>query len=466
MRKLFGNASPLVLARLASAVLTFGLPLALVRLLDPTAFGSYKQFFLVGQTVLLVGQLGLTQSLFYFLPRGGADRGSYVAHALLERVILGALAGAGLALFVPGELHALRVPLGVYAAAMLAASPLEGALTSERRIGGAAIAYVVTDAVRAAALIAAAPFGLAAIARAAAVVALLRCAALTLLVVRDVLPLARPHASMLRAQLAYALPFAAAMWLYVGQRYFAQFAVSIEFDPATFALYSIAAFHLPVVDIVFTPISEVLMVQLSSTLGHDRRAALHHWDDAVRKLATLLFPATAGAFLLGPSLLPILFTQKFAAAVPLFLLATCEIPLWILPLDGCLRAAGDTRFMFWLNAGRVVLTAATVLVGMKLFGLAGAIGGQIVSEAIARSAMLVRTRRFLGDAPLCDWPALARIAAAAAAACLPAWIVHRLVPGLHGVLAAMGAYGIAYLLCSTHARRLVPVGAVRGQPVS
>src|SRR5262249_13543584 len=70
-RAALGQSSPLVLARLASAALTFGLPLALVRLLDPEAFGRYKQFFLAAQTVLLVGQLGLTQSLYYFLPRGG-----------------------------------------------------------------------------------------------------------------------------------------------------------------------------------------------------------------------------------------------------------------------------------------------------------------------------------------------------------------------------------------------------------
>src|SRR5207302_298443 len=163
--RLFGNASPLVLARLASAALTFSLPLVLVRLLDPAVFGAYKQFFLVGQTVLLLGQIGLGQSLFYFLPRGRAERGAYVAHAP--------------------------------------------------------------------------------IARAAALVALGRCAALTLLVARGVLPVARPRLRLFREQLAYALPFAAAMWLYVGQRYFAQYAVAARFDPATFALYTIAAFHLP-----------------------------------------------------------------------------------------------------------------------------------------------------------------------------------------------------------------------------
>ena len=105
-----------MIARLCSAALTFGLPLVLVRLLEPDAFGTYKQFFLVWQTLLLVGQLGLTQSLYYFLPRGGEERGAYLTHTLVALSGLGALFGAALWAFAPwigarlgsGELAHLR----------------------------------------------------------------------------------------------------------------------------------------------------------------------------------------------------------------------------------------------------------------------------------------------------------------------------------------------------------------------
>src|SRR2546429_9819030 len=114
----FGRSGPLVLSRFASAALTFGLPLILVRLLDPHSFGTYKQFFLVAQTLVLVGQLGLTQSLYYFLPRGTAERGSYITHTLGLVALLGALAGIGLYLGAPllgrwmdPRLAELRLPL-------------------------------------------------------------------------------------------------------------------------------------------------------------------------------------------------------------------------------------------------------------------------------------------------------------------------------------------------------------------
>jgi O-antigen/teichoic acid export membrane protein len=429
VRRALGRSGPLVLSRLASAALTFALPLILVRLLSPDAFGVYKQFFLVSQTLLLVGQLGLTQSLYYFLPRGGEERGSYITQALMLLSFLGFAFGVALYFGAPiigrwmdPALADLRLPLALFSGAMLAAAPLEGALTSEGRIGSAALAYVLSDAVRALALASGAILGgVRGLFFAAVGVSCVRVVALWLLVWSKQLPTAPLHGGLFRKQLAFALPFAGATWLYVGQRYFAQYAVSGRFTAATFALFTVASFHLPVVDIVFTPITEVLMVELGRRF--DRAA----WDDAVEKLASLLFPAACGAWLFGPTILPVLFTAKFAAAVPLFLIATAEIPLWILPCDALLRAAGDTRFLFAFNAGRIVLTGACVLGGIHFGGLPGAIVGGIVSEGLARVGMLARGRRFLGvgTADLLDWTTLSRIALAALLACVPAGVIAR-----------------------------------------
>ena len=117
----------------------------LARLLTPEAFGTYKQFFLIAATLQLTGQLGLTQSLYYFLPRGGKERGAYVAQTFLSLAVLGralrrrAVAGAPLIgrWLGDGTLATLRTPLGaVRRRSCCAAAPLEGALIGEGRIGG------------------------------------------------------------------------------------------------------------------------------------------------------------------------------------------------------------------------------------------------------------------------------------------------------------------------------------------
>lgn len=453
-----GAGSPLVGGRLVSAALTFSLPLVLARLLSPEAFGTYKQFFLIASTLQLTGQLGLTQSVYYFLPRGGRERGAYVAQTLFSVTALGALFGVLLWCATPlvgrwvgdGQLVGLRTPLALFGGLMLAAAPLEGTLLSEGHIGRAALAYVLSDGVRAAALVAGAlwdgPTGLF---WAAVGTALVRWAAYVFIVVVRMVPFARPRRALFRAQLAYALPFAGASYLYVAQRYFSQYAVSASFDAATFALFAVASFHMPVVDIVFTPLADVMIVQLGRAAHEaDRRAGWEAWNDTAQKLASILFPAATCAWLFGATVLPLLFTHKYDRSVPLFMLATAEIPLWILPLDALLRAEGDTRFLFVLNAVRILFTAALVLGGIALFGLPGAIGGGIAGEALARLGMLLRGRRFLG-VPLgriLDWPALGRTAAAALGACVPAWAL-RLVPlrPVLGVLVAGTVYAGAYV---------------------
>lgn len=469
VRAAFGRSSPLVLSRLASAVITFGLPLTLVRLLDPEAFGAYKQFYLVVTTLLLIGQAGLPQSLYFFLPKREAERGSYVTQALVILWPLAAVAGvviwlgaARLSAWLGSPaLEASRTPLALTAALMLAAAPLESLLTAEGRIGAAALSYALSDAVRAGALVLAGlcfarGAGPAAIFWAAAVAAGLRVAALSSLIAGRVVPAARPDRARLRAQLHFALPYAGAALLYTSQRYCAQYLVSASFGPALFALFAVASFHMPVADIVFTPVNEVLIVELGRHLGSDLRAARAAWNDAVDQLATLLFPAACGAWLLGPTVLPLLFTRRYDAAVPLFVLATLEMLLYVLPVDAVLRAAGDTRFLLGFNALRLGGTVALVLAGIRVGGLAGAIVGGVAAEGTARLVLLWRGRRFLGAGPVVDGARLRRIAFAALGAALPAWLVRHLGgPRLSTVVLATAVYVAVYVGLLTRSARPV-----------
>ena len=186
------------------------------------------------------------------------------------------------------------------------------------------------------------------------------------------MPFAWPHLGLFKKQLAYALPFAGYAYLYVAQGYFSQYAVSSSFDAASFALFAVASFHMPVVDIVFTPLSDVMIFQIGKAQhANDARGMWRAWNDAVQKLASILFPAAACAWLFGPTVLPMLFTHKYDGSVPLFMLATLEIPLWILPLDALLRAAGETRFLFAFNVARIAMTAVLVLERHPLLRAAG-----------------------------------------------------------------------------------------------
>ena len=81
----------LMVGRGVALVATFLAPLILVRLFDQSQFGTYKQLLLVYVTLYVLSQLGLAESLFYFIPRSTGGAGGYVANSML------ALTGTGVA---------------------------------------------------------------------------------------------------------------------------------------------------------------------------------------------------------------------------------------------------------------------------------------------------------------------------------------------------------------------------------
>ena len=59
----------LVVGRSIGLAASFAIGIVLARLFDPAEFGTYKQFFLVYATLYGVLQLGMAESLYYFVPR-------------------------------------------------------------------------------------------------------------------------------------------------------------------------------------------------------------------------------------------------------------------------------------------------------------------------------------------------------------------------------------------------------------
>lgn len=453
------RARPLLAARLAGAVLALAVPMVLARVLLPASYGTFKQAWLVSQTIALMLPLGLTQSLYYFVPREPRDRDRYVAQTVWAHVVLGLLS-AGLVLAARGflarrfdnpELDGLLGWVAAFTGLLVAGSPLDVAWNASGRIGAAALARLGTEVARSGALVAGAVvtgsvrgaivgMTLATGARAAA----------------NLLLLARAHglagsAALLRRQIAYALPFGLAFLLVVPQQQFHQYAVSAAVAAAAFAVYSVGTFQLPVVDVLYSPVSELLQIGLADAdgAGLPRRAGLRLFHEAVDQLAFAFLPLAGLLLVVAPALIEVVFSAVYLPAVPIFRLSVVPIVLATLPLDGVMRARAQNRFVLVLSAVKLAATVPLVLGGLRVAGPLGAFAGWIAAELLARLAMLVRAAA-LFDAPLrrvLPFRALGRLAVATAYAMPAAWLALGGVPGpLLVRLAAAGlAFAAAYL---------------------
>src|SRR5262249_40199471 len=141
---------------------------------------------------------------------------------------------------------------------------------------------------------------------------------------------------LLREQLAYALPFGAAVLVDIPQRTFHQWAVGWSVDAAAFAIYAQGCFQVPIINLLYAPISDSLQVPLAQPGGPVHRGQLSH--DAGLRLAAVFLPFTAGMVAAASLFVPALFTHTYDPSIPIFRVAILLTPLSALPVDGVLRA--------------------------------------------------------------------------------------------------------------------------------
>ena len=458
---LFRPAMVLMSGRLLGLIAAFVIPMVLARFFTQEEFGTYKQLFLIYGTLFAFAQLGMAESLYYFLPHDSRSGGRYVLNALLVLggfgalllVALWAFQGSIAALMSNSDLTAYIPYIGVYLLFMLMAAVLEIAMTAKKHHLAASCTYAVSDLLRA--LLYISPvllFGtlrwllLGAIAFAAC-----RFLATLAYVVREFRTPMQPDRGLLRRHLAYALPFGLAAALEIVQLNFHLYAVSYSFDAATFAIYAVGCLQIPLVDFLMTSTSNVMMVNMREKIkqGKDRQA-LGIWLDASRKLGLILFPMVGGLLVVAHELIVLLFTSTYESSVPIFMLWTLTMAISAILTDGVLRVFAENRFLIVQNFLRLLLIAVTIHWFMSRFGLLGAIMATFLAAMLTKVLALTRVKSILGTSwsQVLPWGSLAMIITLASASAIPAVLIKLLLdlPMLVEFLLAGFVYALSYFL--------------------
>jgi O-antigen/teichoic acid export membrane protein len=455
---------------------TFFIPVVLVRVFDPVAFGTYKQLLLIYATVSAVAQCGMAESLFYFIPRSPEKAARYAANAVLFLGVAGLVLFASLVWAAPRIASGLGNPglaphialLGIFLWLSLTAAPLEIVLISRRRYLGAACAYGISDVTRAAMFILPALLTrrLEWVLVGAVAFALVRLVATLGSLQAQFGAALRPDLTALRAQLSYALPFQAFVIVDTVQANLHFYAVSRRFDAATFAVYSVGCLQLPIVEFLASPAAQVMMVRMSGAVREGRPDALVGlWHDTTRTLALVLFPLVALLVVTARDLILFLFTPAYAGSVPIFMVWTMTVLFAALQTDGGLRVHADTRGLLLIGLVRLAVVAGLIGAFFSSFGMLGAVLITVIALALGKALAVLRLTRLMGTtlSRVLPWRRLAAIAGVAVVSAVPALVVRsRLPPASLALLAATGlTYAATYLLLS-HLLPSPERGAVAG----
>jgi len=450
----------LMCGRTLAFIATFFIPVVLARIFAPVQFGTYKQLFLIHSTAYFIAQVGMASSLYYFLPQAGQTAGKYVANSV---VFLGLAGCAGFGILVaaaPWVAKWMNNPAlvsylwwtGLYLALMMFAASLEIVLISRGKYLWASISYAVSDLGRAAALIIPVLIfrNLESLLIASVVVAALRLVAAVGYFHWTFGGTFRPDIPVLKEQLAYAVPFGAAVLVEIVYGALPQYAVSFLADPATFAVFAVGCLQIPLVDFAASPTSDVMMVKMQENLAKGQLSTvLDIWYDTYWKLALLFFPLVALVIVEGRDIILALFTAKYVASIPLFRIWSLLILMATLQLDGVLRVYAETRFILVLNIVRLVIVGALIVPSMKYFGLLGPVGVIVLATVVFKAGALVRVVRLfqVSWADFLPWSRTVILTAASIAPAVAVFLFKAVVTlrPLPLLLSSSTIYSLVYL---------------------
>jgi O-antigen/teichoic acid export membrane protein len=406
MKSTFKPALLLMAGRMVAFATTFFVPIVLVRIFDQTEFGTYKQLFLIYGTLFTIVPCGMAESLFYFIPLAPEKGGRYAANSMIILTLLGLvclwvlyykapyiarlLGNAALAPYIPW--------VGAFVMLSVMSAVLEIIMTSRKEFFLAASTYAISEMTRGAFLLLPVLIfrQLESLILGGVVFATLRLGLTIFYIAREFHWNISPDFPAFRAQLAYNLPFAAYALIEQFGSQFHQYAVSYHVSAAQFAIYAVGCLNIPLVELVHSPVSNVMMVRMTEEIrdGHPE-AVLSIWHDTTRKLALIFFPLFGLLLTTAHEVIVFLFTEAYLASIPIFMVWSSTVLLPVIQTDGAMRVYAQTRFLLLVSIIKIVLIFSGISWFLAVFHLTGAALITIAAIWLVKVLSLARLKQLM-----------------------------------------------------------------------
>lgn len=410
---LTARAAWVMMAKTLAFALAFALPLLLVRRLDQTEYGFYKQVFLLVDTAIFMLPLGFGLSAFYFLPREPERAGQVVFNILLFHTLVGGLAclafvlqpGLMAAILNNAELTRLAPLVGLVVLLWIVSYFIETIAVAHQELKLAVFFILGSRLTKSGLFVAVALLypTVEALIYAAIVQGTLQTLVLLIYLRSRFGAFWRGFEwSMMRRQLSYALPLGLSAVIFTFFAYLDNYFVSHHFGAAMYAVYAVGCFNIPLVPMLSDAVGQVMLPHVSYLQKHgSRREIIELTARMMRKLAFVYLPLFVFLLLFAREFIVLLFTAQYLAAWPVFAVNLVLIPFGILAsaTDPVIRAFAEHRYyILRLRIVMLVVFVFAVWFGVRSYGMVGAITAAVAVNVLERLVTAHKMGRVLGVA--------------------------------------------------------------------
>ena len=372
------------IGRASAFVVTFLIPVILVRIFTENDFGVYRKALLIVFFVERILEFGLRHSFFYFLPRDFAKRASYIANALCFWLCTGLINIFFLYIFRESIACFMRAPelaslmhwVGIYILMILLSCSFESILVIDSKAKKASAVMFLSETVRGVFTVTSIVlFGsLYWIFAVLAVYSTIRCLAFIVYVLRTCE--FNRHCfkySDFDEQFRYTAPIGLATLVGTLGKRIERFIVSAMFTSTVFAVYSIGRTQVPFINMLFTTVGEVVMPRMVEHLkAHKINAFLELWQKLQVKM---LFVGIGSFFLLhiiAKDLITFVYTEKFSGSVPVFRIILFLILSNSIRYGLILRSLGETKDVLVSNVIALITAVIITYPLIRFYDIKGA----------------------------------------------------------------------------------------------
>jgi O-antigen/teichoic acid export membrane protein len=454
----------LTVSRALGQLLNVAVGFILVRKLTQVDYGTFRQISLLA-TTLFVTELGLVESLYFFIPSFPHRRGIFLRQTVavvgtmqVVATILLLVCRHSVGVFFNNQQLADCLGLvALYSGFTVMTRMWEVELVAERRIPFAALVGAGFEALKVFLMLVALVVspGILPILWALTAAAALKFAAFVLYLGREfhwfvATGPVRQGASLFSYAMALWIPGLLNGTISV---YGPQYIVAHYSDPSQYAIYAVACFQVPFIAILRNSIAEVFLVRATECHSRGHFEELYAlWINACKN-ALLFYVGVMGVVIaFAKPTVTVLFSKRYDASAPLFALISLGLIFDAILQDSVFRACSAMKAYASFYALRAVLTVGLAFAGLKLWGAWGVALSTIVATVIFNLSQLLSVARLLkvSFSRVLPWADITKIVLAAVIAGVgSSLLLHNLSLLFVKLLIGFALYGIVYAVLLT-----------------
>lgn len=385
MSSFVSRGAVLASARLLNQALMLLSPLLLVRLLDIVDYGRYRQFMAVAMLLTSLSGFALTANLTYLLARTPERASVDITKTAMLMLCVATLSALVVVIghrwIVPPEIEDSWWLLALYVFMFLNLDVVQAYWLAHRQSLQVMKYTLVVTAWRLAMLLGAAVWFREVEMIFVTIVCseTLRILGVYLWLRARGLVVFRWDSGVLREHLRLVGPLGLGSMLNKAND-FGRVMVGYTLGPVPLAIYTTAAYQVPLVSIVQTSLSDVIFPDMVKRAQRNPVEGLRLWKRAQMMVAAVIVPAWLLLTYYAEPMIRVAFTEQYASAAPFFQVFMLLMVRQCFQFSTLLRAVEDNGTFATSNAVALAINAALLFALMPRFGLWGPTVGMVVGQ--------------------------------------------------------------------------------------